>query len=283
MSSDAPLQTGLPRVSVCIPTYNGAATIAQTIESVLSQTFADYELVVVDDGSTDGTAEIVAGIRDRRVSYFRNATNLGPQGNWNRCLALARCPYVKLLPHDDLLAPTCLSRQVQVLDADQDMRLALVFSARRVIGPDGRVLIRARGFPGLREGRVDAARLMGACVRRGTNLVGEPGAVLFRKHFSDRIGGFDATQPYVIDLDYWVRLLAQGDAHYCPEPLASFRVWAGSWSVAIGAGQSADFRAFVARMSDSGQLSATRLDRLAGRITPSLNKLARLVFYRLFV
>ncbi len=283
MPSNAPLQAGLPRVSVCIPTYNGAATIAQTIESVLNQTFPNYELVVVDDGSTDDTAEIVAGMRDRRVSYFRNATNLGPQGNWNRCLELARCPYVKLLPHDDLLAPTCLTRQVQVLDADQDEQLALVFSARRVIGPDGRVLIRARGFPGLREGRIEARRLMGACVRRGTNLVGEPGAVLFRKQFSQRIGGFDATQPYVIDLDYWVRLLAHGDAHYCAEPLASFRVWGGSWSVAIGAGQSADFRSFVARMSDRGQLSATWLDRLVGTFTPSVNNLARLVFYRVFV
>ena len=283
MTSDVPTHDKLPRVSVCIPTYNGEATIARTIASVLNQSFTDFELVVVDDGSSDATARIVADVRDARVRYVRNESNLGPQGNWNRCLALARAPYIKVLPHDDLLAPNCLSRQAQILDADRETRLALVFSARCVIGPDDRVLIRSRGFRGLSEGRVEAARLMGACVRRGTNLIGEPGAVLYRNQISDRIAGFDAAQPYVIDLDYWFRLLVHGDAHYCNEPLASFRVWAGSWSVAIGAGQSADFRSFVARMSKLGLLRATWLDRLIGRATPSLNNLARRVFYRLWL
>jgi glycosyltransferase involved in cell wall biosynthesis len=273
----------LPRVSVCIPTYNGAGTIAATMASVLAQQFGDFELIVVDDGSRDETAAIVAGFKDPRIRYLRNQRNLGPQGNWNRCLELATGHYVKVLPHDDLLHPRCLERQVAVLDADAEQQLALVFCARAVIGPDGRVLLKKRGYRGGVEGRVPAAVLVGACVRRGVNVIGEPGAVLFRRQLARRIGGFDATNSYVIDLDYWVRLLAHGDAHYCDEALASFRVWAGSWSVAIGAGQSSDYRNFVRRLEVAGALKGSRFDRFVGRFTPQLNQLARLLFYRLFL
>ena len=272
-----------PRVSVCIPTYRGEATIAATVESVLAQSLADFELLVIDDGPAEGaTRSIVERYADPRLVYLRNERNLGPQGNWNRCLELARGDYVKVLPHDDLLAPDCLARQVRVLDADRERRLALVFCARRVIGPDGRMLTR-RGYPGGREGPIAAAELIRACVRRGTNLIGEPGGVLMRRALAEQVGPFDASEPYVIDLDYWFRLLAHGDGHYCAEPLAAFRVSRSQWSVVIGAGQSADFRRFVARAAARSALPLSAFDRLCARFTPRLNNLARLLFYRLYL
>ena len=146
----------------------------------------------------------------------------------------------------------------------------------------GEVLTR-RGYPGGREGAIDGNAVMRACVRRGTNLLGEPGAVLFRKSLADRIGAFDATNPYVIDLDYWFRLLAHGDAYFCDEPLAGFRVSGSSWSVAIGTGQSSDFRNFVARFAARGTLPATAFDYFCGRFTPTLNNVARMIFYRLLL
>ncbi len=272
-----------PRVSVCIPTYQGAGTIAAAIDSVLEQTFGDFELIVVDDGSTDDTQAVVASRADPRLDYLRNDHNLGPQGNWNRCLALARGDYIKLLPHDDLLHPHCLARQAKVLDDDRAARLALVFSARDVIGPSGRVLLRARGFPGAGVGPLPRGEVIRLCLRRGTNLIGEPGAVLFRRELAQRVGGFDMRHPYVIDLEYWLRLLEHGKAWYCPEALASFRVWRGSWSVAIGIRQSADFRGLMAEIGAWGLPSTTGWDRCCGRITPLLNSLARQLFYRLFV
>ena len=78
-----------PRVSICIPTYKGERTLGAAIESVLAQTLTDFELVVIDDQSPDGTRELVAGFADVRIRYFRNETNLGPEGNWNRCLVEA--------------------------------------------------------------------------------------------------------------------------------------------------------------------------------------------------
>ena len=271
-----------PKLTVAIPTYRGTQFLGDAMASVLRQTFQDFELLVINDNSPDDTEAVVHGFDDPRVRYVRNPGNLGPQGNWNRCLDLARGHYFKLLPHDDLLMPTCLARQVSVLDADRAEQVALVFSAREVLAPDGRVLMR-RGYPGAGEGRIDGRDVMRSCVRRGTNLVGEPGAVMFRKALADRVGHFDATNPYVIDLDYWFRLLVHGGAYFCDETLASFRVSGGSWSVAIGRDQSRDFKAFTARFAGQGLLPVTAMDRLVGRFTPELNNLARLAFYRLYL
>ncbi len=271
-----------PAVSVCIPTYRGAATLGAAIASVLAQSYTDFELVIVDDGSPDNTRSVVESHDDRRVRYVRNERNLGPEGNWNRCLELARGKYFKLLPHDDVLSVDCLARQVTVLDADTRREIALVFSARDVLSPEGRILLR-RGYPAARTGRLAGKDVTAACVRRGTNLVGEPGAVLFRRELAAEVGRFDATNPYVIDLDYWVRLLAHGDAYYFEEALAGFRVSDAQWSVAIGSRQSADFRGLVRRLSAGGGLEATWLDRAIGLFTPTLNCWARMAFYRLYL
>ncbi|MCK7493575.1 MAG: glycosyltransferase [Comamonadaceae bacterium] len=84
-------------------------------------------------------------LQDSRLRYLRNPENLGPEGNWNRCVELANGRYFKLLPRDDLIAPNCLQRQVDAFERDRESRIALVFSARDVLSPDGRVLMR-RGF-----------------------------------------------------------------------------------------------------------------------------------------
>lgn len=272
-----------PRVSVCIPSYKGAATIGEAIQSVLGQTFRDFELIVVDDASPDDTMAVVRAFGDPRLRCFVNPANLGPQANWNRCLELAQGRYIKLLPHDDLLHPECLQQQVRVLDDDPGQKVALVCCARDVIGPTGRVLLRARGFPGAGLGPLSRPEVVRQCLRRGTNLIGEPGAVMFRRDLSRRVGGFDMRHPYVIDLEYWLRLLEHGQAWYLPQALASFRVWRGSWSVAIGLEQAADFRGLMREIESRGSSSSTALDRALGRLTPRLNSLARQVFYKLFV
>lgn len=275
-------ETRKPLVSVAIPTYRGASYIGAAIESVLSQSFSDFELLIVDDNSPDDTHAIVERFHDPRLVYLRNDRNLGPQGNWNRCLEAARGIYFKLLPHDDVLHLRCLERQVAALDADRDESIAIVFSARDVLGPDGRTLTR-RSYPGGCEGVIGGDAVMRACVRRGTNLVGEPGAVLFRKSLADRIGAFDATNPYVIDLDYWFRLLAHGDAYFCADSLASFRVSPQSWSVAIGSAQDCDFIDFVARVATSMRPPLSAMDLLSTQAGARLNKWLRLIFYTVYL
>ena len=272
-------QTLAPLVSVCIPTYRGEAHLGAAIDSVLTQTFTDFELVIINDNSPDNTDAIVAAHRDPRVLYIRNPTNLGPEGNWNRCLVESRGRYIKLFPQDDLLFPQCLEKQVRVLEEDEQQRLALVFCARKIVDARGHV-ITIRGYPRGKSGIIHRKRLIRRCLQYGTNLVGEPGSVLFRRELAQKVGHFDGSISYIIDLDYWFRLLLKGDAYYLSEPLSAFRVSPGSWSVAIGIGQSADFRLFMDRVSQNPSYGARRLDIVVGRRMASINKLMRLLFYR---
>ncbi len=110
-------------VSVVIPLYNAAEVIAETIQSVLAQTWTDREILVIDDGSTDGSAEVAKSFGDR-VRYYA-FENGGVAKARNRGIALARGRYIALLDHDDLWAPSKLARQVAVLEARPDVGLVL--------------------------------------------------------------------------------------------------------------------------------------------------------------
>lgn len=267
-----------PLVSVCIPTYRGAAFIAATIESVLAQSYPDFELLIVDDNSPDTTRQVVAAFDDRRIRYLRNDNNLGPEGNWNRCLELAQGAYFKLLPHDDLLAPDCLETQVGILEQDSSRAVALVFGLRRIVDAAGS-LIMERGLRATRAGRVDRQQLVRRCVRAGGNLIGEPGNGLARMDDVRAIGRFDAEFPYVIDLDFWFRLLQRGDAHYTARWSSTFRISPGSWSVAIGRRQYKDFDGLARRAREEFGFAITRADLAIGALTSRASTLARLLIY----
>jgi glycosyltransferase involved in cell wall biosynthesis len=112
----------LPRVSIGLPVYNGENFLEDAARSVLAQTFADLELVVCDNASTDRTAEIAQDLAasDRRVRYFRNERNLGAAPNYNRTWHESRGAYFKWLSHDDRLLPTYVEATVAALDAAPD-------------------------------------------------------------------------------------------------------------------------------------------------------------------
>jgi glycosyltransferase involved in cell wall biosynthesis len=269
-----------PLLSIGIPTYRGAAHLGKTIESVLDQSFRDFEIVIVDDNSPDNTEEVIGKFQDPRIRYMRNVQNLGPQGNWNRVLNESRGKYFKLLPQDDLLMPGCLELQIGVLERDVEEHVALVFCARNIIGSGDRTAT-VRGYPAGKEGLIDGREVVRRCVRRGTNLIGEPGSGMMRRSLTQRIGPFDATNPYVIELDYWFRLLEHGGGYYFPQPLAAFRVSSGSWSVAISNPQSFDFRAFIARMSARAVYGLSRYDIVSGHVMAEVNNYLRLIYYRI--
>jgi glycosyltransferase involved in cell wall biosynthesis len=113
--------SGTPKVSIGMPVYNGERLLPETLDSILAQTFPDFELVISDNASTDATPEICRRYMDRdsRIRYERNATNIGIIANHNRTFRLSRAPYFKWQAHDDLLAPEFLERCVAILDEDQ--------------------------------------------------------------------------------------------------------------------------------------------------------------------
>jgi glycosyltransferase involved in cell wall biosynthesis len=109
-----------PRVSVGLAVYNGERYLARAIESILGQTYDDLELIICDNDSTDGTAEICAEYvaKDNRVRYYRNPFNIGGVRNENRTFYLSRGEFFKLAAHDDLISPNFLAVSVQALDDD---------------------------------------------------------------------------------------------------------------------------------------------------------------------
>ena len=262
-----------------MPTYKGAAHLRAAIDSVLAQTFADFELVVVDDNSPDATPEIVATYADPRIRFLRNATNLGPEGNWNRCRDEAHGRYFKLMPQDDLLDPECLARQVAVFEKDAECRLAIVFGARDIIDASGRKILRRAAF-GHHAARIAAHDLIRGCVRRGTNLLGEPGNVLLRRELAERVGPFDAAYGFIVDLDYWFRALQAGDAYYLPQALSAFRISEGSWSVAIGVRHCQQFRYFARKYAGMPEYRIRRRDLAQGVAMSWINARARQWVYR---
>lgn len=114
-----------PCVSIGLPVYNGARFLKQSIESILAQTFRDFELIISDNGSTDETESICRAYAsgDNRIRYFRNAKNLGAAKNYNRVVELARGGYFRWVASDDVIAPACLAKCVAVLDANTDILL----------------------------------------------------------------------------------------------------------------------------------------------------------------
>lgn len=105
----------MPAVSILVPSYNHARFISQCIESVQAQTFEDWEMIVVDDVSTDATVEIARSFSDPRIKVHVNGTNLGTYGNLNRCLDLATADLAAVLNSDDYWRPTKLEKQVDLL------------------------------------------------------------------------------------------------------------------------------------------------------------------------
>lgn len=268
-----------PQVSVCIPTYRGAEFLGKTIDSVLNQSYPDFELCILDDNSPDDTQNLLSRYGDPRIRYIRNSQNLGPQGNWNRCLEVAHGKYFKLLPHDDLLAPDCLEQQVSVMEDDADAKIALVFGSRDIIDADDRVLMRRR-LAGNVAGRIESRVLIKRCIRAGRNLIGEPGNGLIRRELIKTVGTYDASHPYLVDLDYWFRVLAHGDAYYTSTQTSAFRVSPGSWSVAIGGRQHRDFKGLVDKFILEKKFNVSQTDRIVGLATARLNTFARALLYR---
>jgi glycosyltransferase involved in cell wall biosynthesis len=123
-----------PGVSIGLPLYNGERHLEQTLDSILGQTFPDFELIISDNASTDRSGEICQQYRrrDRRIQYSRNPVNLGAACNFNRVFELSSGEYFKWAAHDDLIAPTYLERCVQALDR-APASVVLCFPHRRYI------------------------------------------------------------------------------------------------------------------------------------------------------
>lgn len=208
-------------VSVCIPAYNNADYICETIDSVLNQTYKNIELVIVDDNSNDNTLEIIKHYeaKDNRVKVYHNDKNLGMAGNWNHCLELCKGEFIKLMCADDLIVPETIEREVAVFEKYPEV--VLVSSNTKLVDLDGN----KKGFYTRYPVKVpvDGKKVN----KRGffnKDYYGAPQANLFRKSTYEVIGGIDSKLTYIVDYDFFVRIANTGKVFSILEPLNLFRV-----------------------------------------------------------
>ena len=265
-----------PALSVCIPVYNGERFLAETVRSVLDQTYRDFELVVLNNASTDRSSEILGSFADPRIRVERNGTTVPQPENFNRAVDHCRAPLVKLVCADDLVHPRCLELQAGALRADP--RLALVAGRRNMIDEDGRVLAPRRGLAGLTgvHDRSDVARRV---VRNGGNPIGEPAGAMFRREDFHAVGGWQAEHPYLLDLDLWIRLLHRGQFLGLPETLAAFRI--GNHTVTASGDREmyAAHREFVRDLGTAPEFDVRAVDRLVGRVSTPVARIRRRALY----
>ena len=214
----------VPVVSVCIPSYNGAEFLEECLVSVASQDAVEMEIILLDDHSRDGTVEIAQSVAQRypghRWIVKENPERLGMAANWNACVGLARGEFVKLVGQDDLLHAGSLSRQVSALRSNPSATVAS--AARVMINRRGQQMFQMPSpYP---TGLIPGSEAALKCLLSGTNLVGDPVAVLFRRSAMQKSGGFNPDIRYCTDMEMWLRLLALGDLYFDQSPLASYRV-----------------------------------------------------------
>ncbi|OEU66618.1 MAG: hypothetical protein BBJ57_02485 [Desulfobacterales bacterium PC51MH44] len=226
-----------PEISVCIPTYNGEKYLRECLDSVLSQTFSDFEVLIVDDQSTDDTFDIALAYASRapHIRVVRNERNLGLVRNWNHCIELAQGEWIKFVFQDDFIAPTCLEKMVA---ANKNGKPFIV--CRREYLFDGHV------EPEIKEYRLNLPKMdsifdgnteisardfcNASLDYLGINFLGEPTSVMLHRSVFDRFGRFNSDLIQICDLEYWMRVANQTGLVYVPETLATFRVHSSTTS-----------------------------------------------------
>ncbi len=210
-------------VSVCVPTYNGAAFIEEALHSILNQTYQDFELLVVDDGSTDATLDIVQSFPDPRIQVHRNPERLGIPANWNRCLELAGGEFVCLFHQDDVMLPENLECKVQLLSADETV--GFVHSGVEALVDESAPSSFANWIEDATEDTVfDGLEYFRTLLLRG-NRVCAP-TVMARRHALLEQGGFDKDLGFACDYAMWLRLCLTYRVGFLARPLIRYR-WHG--------------------------------------------------------
>ncbi len=244
-----------PRVSVCIPVGTGARHLAATVRSVLDQTHRDLELVVVGDDACLADTDPRLRVEPR-------------PGDGNVAVRAGRAPLVKLVRPGDLLHPRCLEFQVPALESDPG--LALVASRRHLVDEQSRVIVPRRGLTGLtgvRSGATVARRV----VRTGSNPIGGPACVLFRREQFDAAGGWRADRTVTTDIDLWMRLLRHGDLLGLPACLAAFRI--GRSTVAAPGATAGHAEQVLLATEVAAAFAVRGLDRTVGRLLAPAGRL----------
>ncbi|PWT85604.1 MAG: glycosyl transferase [Acidobacteria bacterium] len=203
----------VPRVTVILPTHNRASLLPRAINSVLAQTFTDFELLVIDDASNDASAQLIRGFSDPRIIYIRHEVNRGEAESRNTGIRHARGEYIAYLDDDDEWVPIKLDKQVKVLDSSPPETGVVYTGCDHIeLGTGRKVGTRKVS----RRGRVLEHLLR-------ENFLPGPTALVRKKCFQE-VGEYDSTVRYGPDWEMWIRIARYFDFEVIPEPLYRYSI-----------------------------------------------------------
>lgn len=204
------------RFSVLLPVYNGERYLAECIESVLTQDFSDFELLIGDDRSTDGTLALVGRYADSRIRVFRSESNLGLFGNVNRLVQAAKGSLVRILCQDDKLEPNCLSEEVKFFS--RQPTLGMAYCNVVLVDAEGRQIHQVSGGDKVIEPHLSLQHFYyDGC------LPGNLSAVSLRRDCFQKYGLFDERFTVSGDYEMWVRVCKERDMGVIGKPLVRIR------------------------------------------------------------
>lgn len=215
-------------VSVILPTYNRAHSIRRSIESILRQTYPHWELLVIDDGSTDHTEEIVAevAVSDSRVHYYRQPQNRGVAAARNEGIRQARYGYIAFQDSDDIWKEDKLKKQMGIFD--EQSQIGMVYCAYEGTRQDG-ITVQVP------DGSIEIENLQGNLYWQllQRNVIGGPTAVI-NKGCLDKVGGFDETLTCLEDWELFLRIAQMYEIGYVAESLLVVDIHADGVSSRVG-------------------------------------------------
>lgn len=236
-----------PLVSICIPTYNGACYIKETLSSCLKQTYPLKEIIIADDGSTDGCREIIQEFANQHdnIHVFYNEINLGLVGNWKRCVELAKGDWIKFIFQDDIMMEDCVEKMMSTC-MNHQTRMAICARAfifennadKKIRAYYTNELSRAEKlFTGkIKFEPEETGMLLPSFVIE--NVLGEPICTLFHRSLYDEIGGFNATFRQMVDYEFSMKAVLSAPFCMISEKLVHFRVHGASTTGTTHAGSS---------------------------------------------
>ncbi|MGV7222920.1 MAG: glycosyltransferase family 2 protein [Nitrospinales bacterium] len=227
-------------ISVCIPVYNGEDYLKECLNSVINQSFRNFEVIVVDDQSSDASFEIARkyGDQDDRVRIFQNEQNLNLVNNWNRCIELSRGEWIKFVFQDDLIELDCLEKMMKFAMLERSMivcRRKIIFdNVSHIIKRTFDQYSRQMSIDSVLQGQSDIGPndfCNAVLDNLGYNFIGEPTSVMVHRSAFDKVGRFNSEFIQLSDLELFSRIGCNFGLRYIPETLATFRVHSKAMSL----------------------------------------------------
>ena len=220
-----------PLVSVVVPVFNGMPHLPDLVESILSQTYTNLEIVFSEGGGSDGSVDYLSTITDTRVRIVHQPKGTTAAGNWTAVTNEASGEFTKLVCQDDLLTPDAIAKQVQDLQADRSAVMAI--AKRDIVDAKGNTLYRNRGLSGLKGSQLPGTAVIKAAYLLGGNPIGEPLAVLFRTEALKAAMPWRDDNPLMLDLNTYAAVAPHGNVAIRHESIGAFRVSTSSWSTRL--------------------------------------------------